>query len=91
MNQTWENDKKTNSEPNFHPFGEFYLKQMLDIVTSYHFLQFQGKPMNLTQEKPHFGPDSDLRAQIQANKIFLKKICLHLLLDIMVSYHHVKY
>ena len=33
---------------------------MLDIVASYHSMQFQGKPMIQTQEKgegPHFGPD----------------------------------
>ena len=33
---------------------------MLDIVVSYHFVQFQGKRMIQTQEKgekPHFGPN----------------------------------
>ena len=33
---------------------------MLDIVASYHCMQFQGKPMIQTQlngEKPNFGPD----------------------------------
>ena len=33
---------------------------MLDIVASYHRMQFQGKLMIETQEnveKPHFGPD----------------------------------
>ena len=33
---------------------------MLDIVSNFHCMQFQGKPVVLTQkntEKPHFGPN----------------------------------
>ena len=44
--------------PNF--FRGFYLYWMLDILTNYHHIQFQGKCMIQTQEneeKSYFGPD----------------------------------
>ena len=60
MNQTWENDKKPNFGTDFDPFAwnlgsktffhGFYLYYMLDIVASYHCMQFQGKLMNQTWE-----------------------------------------
>ena len=31
-------------------FCEFYLHQKLEIVASYHYMQFQGKLMNQTRE-----------------------------------------
>ena len=41
-------------------FCDFYPDKMLDIVASYHCMQFQGKRMIQTQEngeKPHFRPN----------------------------------
>ena len=55
MNQTKKKiDKKTNFGPNFGPnlgpsfFGKSYLYLQLDIVPSYHAMQFKGKLMNQT-------------------------------------------
>ena len=53
MHQTWENGKKkTNFESDFglfHPnFRDFYLYSMLNIVASYHCMQFQGILLNWT-------------------------------------------
>ena len=48
---------------------------MLDILGSYHRIQFQGKRMIQTQEnskKTHFGPDLAHWAQIQATNFFYK-------------------
>ena len=69
MDKSWENDKKPtfgpdfgSFDPNFGPqifFRGFYTYKMLDIVASYHCMQFQGKLMIQTQEngkKPHFRP-----------------------------------
>ena len=50
---------------------------MLDIVASYHFIQFQGKLMTQISG-PILGP-------------LFSKIWLCQSLDIMVSYHHVQY
>ena len=62
--------KKTNFGLDFDPFGqnldlkyffrEFYLCQMLEVVASYHCIQFQEKLMIQTQEngkKLYFTPD----------------------------------
>ena len=59
MNQTWENGQKPSFRTNFAPYGPnlglrnffpgFYL-YMLDIVASYHCMQFQGKLKNQTWE-----------------------------------------
>ena len=70
MKQTWENGKKNPKFwPDFGPFcqklglqiffQEFYLYYMLDIVASFHYMQFQGKLMNQTweNEKKSFWPD----------------------------------
>ena len=70
MNQTWENGKKPSLRTNFGLFDpnlgqqkffhRFYLYGMLDIVRSYHCMQFQGKLMNQTWEngkKPSFWTD----------------------------------
>ena len=53
MNKTWENSKKPSLEPNFDPFGQnlchqiffskIWLRQSLDIMVSYHHLQYQKK------------------------------------------------
>ena len=67
---------------------------MLDIVESYHSMQFQGKRMIQTPEngeKPHFGPDLGLLAPNLGHENFFSKIWLHQSLDIMVRYHHVQY
>ena len=66
---------------------------MLDIVASYHCMQFQGKLINQTWEnnkKPSFGPDLSYLVQIRA-AIFFSKLWLCQSLDVMVSYHHVQY
>ena len=68
---------------------------MLDIATSYHRVQFQGKRMIQTQEngeKSHFGPDlGPLGPNSAAIFSFLIKIWLRQSLDIMVSYHDIQY
>ena len=70
MNQTWENGRKPSfgtdfgpCDPNLGPkkiFHQFFLYYILDIVASYHYMQFQGRIMNQTWEnakKPSFGPN----------------------------------
>ena len=67
---------------------------MLDIVASYHCMQFQGQLMNQTWEngkKPSFGPILVHLPEIRATKFFFSKIGICQSLDIMVSYHHVQY
>ena len=69
MNQTWKNDKKTSFGTDFDPFDlnlgpqnffyGFYRNCLLDIIESYHCVQFQEKLINQTGEngwKPSFGP-----------------------------------
>ena len=54
-------------------------------------MQYQEKLMNQTWEndkKPSFGPDV---AQIWGAKFFSPKIWLRQLVDVVISYHHVKY
>ena len=54
----------------------FYLYYMLDIVASYHCMQFQGKLMIQTQEnceEPHFGPDLGLLDPNLGGDIFFQK------------------
>ena len=84
--------KETSFGPNFGPFGPqnffrgFYLKQMLDIVASYHCIQFQRKLMNQTWEnsqKHGFGPDFGPNL---GGQIFFSKIWLCQSLDIMICY-----
>ena len=101
MNQTWENGKKSNLGPNFDTFGLnldlknffvgfIHLHEMLEIVTSYRCIQFQGKLINQTCEngkKPSFRPHL---AQIRTNNFFFSKTWLHQSLDIMVN-HQVQY
>ena len=46
---------------------------MLDIVASYHCIQFQGKLLIQTQEngeKPHFGPDLWPFGPIRGSRFF---------------------
>ena len=68
MNQTWENGRKPSFRTNFCHFGPnlgpqiFFMDfvSMLDIVASFHSMQFQGKLINQTWEngeKPSFGTD----------------------------------
>ena len=67
---------------------------MLDIIASYHCMQFQVKLMNQTWENEKMGKNL-VSGQIQiptANFFFFfSKIFLRQSLDIMVSYHHVQY
>ena len=60
--------------PNF--FWGFYFYYMLDIVASYHCMQFQGKLINQTWEngknKTNFGPDFGLFGPNLGPKIFFK-------------------
>ena len=54
---------------------------MLDIVASYHRIQFQGKRMIQTQEndkKPYFGPDFGLLNPKTGRQIFLYKTSSYL-------------
>ena len=67
---------------------------MLDIVGSYHCMQFQGKPIIQTQEdgeKLYFGP---VGRKFGA-AIFFVFFCFLFFqkfgFDIMVGYHHVQY
>ena len=67
---------------------------MLDIVGSYHCMQFQGKPIIQTQEdgeKLYFGPVGRKfgAAIFFVFCFFFKNLASSL--DIMVGYHHVKY
>ena len=65
---------------------------MLDIVASYHCMQFQGKSMTQTQDnvkKPHFRSELGLLGLSSGCHFF--KIWLPQLLDIMVNFHHVQY
>ena len=69
---------------------------MLEIVASYHCMQFQQKLMIQTQEnggKLHFEPDLGPLGLVKfALRIyFFLEIWLRQSLDIMVSYHHVQY
>ena len=63
MNGTWENGENLVLGPILGPkkfFHGFYLDYMLDIVASYHYMQFEGKLTNHTWEngkKPSFGTD----------------------------------
>ena len=106
MNQSWENCKKKKQQILgliLVPFGPdlvlkmffwFYVYWMLDIVASYHCMQFQGQLMNQTWEngkKPSFGPILVHLPEIRATKFFFSKIGICQSLDIMVSYHHVQY
>ena len=86
MSQTWENDKEPSFEPDFDLFGPnlgpqnffhgLYLYNMLDIVPSYHCMQFQGKLQNQTWEngkKPSLGLILIHLAKIQVTKFFFQK------------------
>ena len=53
---------------------------MLDIVASYHCMQFQGKLMNQTWEndkKPSFVPDFGPFGTNMGPKIFFRRLYLH--------------
>ena len=52
---------------------------MLDIIASYHLIQFQEKLTIQTQEngeEPHFGPDLGLLCQNSGRKNFFIKLVL---------------
>ena len=63
MNQTWENNKKSNFGPNFgqNVVPDFFSRVLyLADVASYHCIQFQGNLLNQTWKigkKPSFGHD----------------------------------
>ena len=74
--------------------SEIWPPKILDIVANYHHIQFQGRRMIQTQEngeKPRFGPDLGMFGPNSGRQFFFLKIWLRQSLDIMVSYHHVKY
>ena len=91
-NKFW--DRFWNLRPKFGPqtfLCGWYLYKMLEVVASYHCMQFHRKLMNRTWEsgkKPSFrsdfGPNS-------GHQYLFKKIWLCQSLDIMVSYHRVQY
>ena len=75
----------------FHGFDPYYT---LDILASYHCIQFQGKLMNQTWKngkKTNFGPNFDPFSPNLSHQIFFSKIWLHQSLDIIVSYQYVQY
>ena len=86
MNQTWENGKKSSFKTDFSSFvpylgpqiffHRFYFYYMLDIVASYHCMQFQGKLMNQTWKIAKnlvLGPILACLTQIWATKFFFQK------------------
>ena len=96
--------KKHSFKTDFGPFGQnlglkrffhgFYLCYMLDIVASYHCMQFQGNLMKQTWENTKnlvLGLILVHLAQIWAIKICFSKIWLCQSLAIMISYHHGQY
>ena len=70
---------------------------MLDIIASYHRMQFQGKLKIQSQEngeKPHFGSNLGPSGPNSGHILFFFfffEIWPPWSLDIMVSYHHVQY
>ena len=63
---------------------------MLNIVASYHCMQFQGKLMNQTWEnvkKPSFGPNFGPFGPNLGPKTFFRGIYLSKMLHIVASYH----
>ena len=67
---------------------------MLDIIASYHGIEFQEKLMSLTWEngkKSTFEPDFGAFGPNSGHQFFFSKIWLRQLLNIMVNYHHVQY
>ena len=82
------------SDPILACLAEIWTPNILDIITSYYHIQFQGKRMIQTQEngeKPCLGPDLGTLGPNSGHQFFFLKIWLRQSLDIMVSYHHVKY
>ena len=58
-------------------FCEFHFYEMLEIVASYHCMQFQAKLMIQTQEnggKPHFVPDLGPLGPNSGCTIFFSKV-----------------
>ena len=83
MNQTWENNKKTNFGPNFGVFGSnlgpknFFAS--FTSSSSYHLMQFKGKLMNQTWEnskRPNSEPDFGLFDPNMGTQIFLQVLPL---------------
>ena len=102
MNQTWENGKKPSFGTDFGPFGPnvdprnfyhgIYLYYMLEVVASYHCMQFQGKLMNQTWgngKKPSFEIDFKSFGPNLCSKIFFSWILplLHVRLCCKLSLH----
>ena len=82
--------QKTLAQKCFH---KFYFYYMLDIVASYHCMQFQGKLMNQTWEnskKPIFGPDFGPFSPDLGHEFVFSKTWLRQSLEIMIRYHHVQ-
>ena len=64
---------------------------MLDIIASYHCMQFQGKQMKQTWENDSFSPNFGPFGPNMAPQKVFPKIWLRQSLDIQTSYHHVEY
>ena len=87
-------DKNLISGPILACLAEIWVLKILDIVANYHHIQFQGKRITQTQEKgekPCFTPDLGMLGPNSGRQFFFWKIWFRQSLDIMVSYHHVKY
>ena len=64
---------------------------MLEIVESYHRMQFQGKLTNQTWEnvkKPNFGSNFSLFCPNLGSKNFFRRFYLHYKLEIVASYQY---
>ena len=98
MSQTEENVKKLTFGPIFAHlaqiqaqkfFRRLYIFQNLDIVPSYHPIQFKEKLMSQNEENVKnliLGPILAHLAKIQA-QFFFRKLYLYQKLDIVASYH----
>ena len=74
--------------PNLVPkkvFCGFYLYQTLNIVASYHRMQFQGKLIN--QKKNYFRPNFSPFGPNVGPKMFFQGFYLYQMLDPIASYH----
>ena len=84
MKQTWENCKKPSFKPDFGPFGpnlgpnfiylffffsKIWLRQSLDIIVSYHHVQYQKKIMIQSWENVVTDGHTDRQTDERASKM----------------------
>ena len=103
MNQTWENNKKPSFGADFCPFrpnlghqffffSKIWLHQSVDIMVSYHHVQYQKKLMiqsweNLVTDRQTDRPnESDFIRHCPMSKKVTKDISLKLILTILKCY-----